>query len=444
MSLNTSSAFRARVSAAALAFAVVAGGSFAVAMPASAQTVETPPPAPTESSAPAATPDSSAPATTPESSAPAAAPTDTTAPVSVTTPKTTLGIYEAARGGFTVTGTGFAPNTEVTVTIQPSANGLTTTTSVMADASGVALYQAPASALEPYEVGTILFTMSQSAEPAPDRAGSVLVTFVDDSASTPQLEFSQAVYLPSDVVEYLATGFAPGAQLDVEVTGPASALFDATADENGAVSGELNYRTYDEDGTDLGPADWPLGVYTVTITDRATGAKAQDSFEIAESTVAPVTLILSKNEYAPGETVPYVASGFGATTELTISLEGPVGGSYNGTTDDLGVLAGELEYYQYDEVTGEHLGRLDWPAGTYTLTVTDPVTGQTASATFTVVGSRGGSNPGGSGSQGGGRGDTLATTGATDLFGAAGLGLLLASAGVAVVGLRRRRAADDA
>ncbi|KAB1656722.1 hypothetical protein F8O01_10075 [Pseudoclavibacter chungangensis] len=189
------------------------------------------------------------------------------------------------------------------------------------------------------------------------------------------------------------------------------------------------------------------------------------------STAAPA-VVTDKSDYAPSDTVVYVATGWLPNSTVVVLVEGPLGGTFEAKTDENGAATGEVVIVETDQNGNETGNAGTWPNGSYTLTVTQdqpdatdepttetstpetttPETTTTASSTPTEDpnSNDGGDNELVSASAtftvgGGAVGTTgtaatprqLAETGADDVFGIAGLGLLVAGAGAAALIGRR-------
>ncbi|MGO2110468.1 MAG: hypothetical protein ACTH31_02530 [Pseudoclavibacter sp.] len=215
----------------------------------------------------------------------------------------------------------------------------------------------------------------------------------------------------------------------------------ATVDENGAFGYTVNYEG----------AEAPTeGVYTFTFTQGENVASTQVTIGEApvETTEEPTETTtptydgpvgdVTQDVFAPSDVVTYTLANFtpGALADVTIS--GPVEGSLEVEIGEDGTYAGEITYNEYDATTGEVIRRLDFPTGEYSVTVTERETGNTVTFTFTVAGETDQAPVTDD------NGNSLESTGSDDMFGIAGLGLLVLGAGVGALALNRRLSAKRA
>lgn len=324
-SFTSTSKLRSRLSAVAVAFAVVAGGAFATAAPAFAETTTPTPPA----------------STTPAEYTPSV-----TAPVAVFT------VSELAEGtSVSFQGEGFAPNVaaQVTVSFGDSDPAAVTPDAIIGE-DGLLEYNA---GVEPGDItaaGPYTFTFTQTLEDGSTVTASATIEVIADEAPAPSAITDKSVYQPSETVAYLLENFTPGAVVELSIDGPATGVLRADVGEDGTVAGEIVYNEYNADtGEVIRQVDFPIGVYTVTVTEVGSDLTASFTFEVVDP---------------------------------------------NASDDDSDDSASD------DNAAG------------------------------------GGSSADGS--------DQLATTGAEDVFGIAGLGLLAATAGLGMIALRRRSANNDA
>ena len=311
--------------------------------------------------------------------------------------------------------------------------------------------------------------------PGGDGSTSSSPTGTPTATAAPSVTFDKTAVLPSEEVTYYGVGFTPGVPVNVVIDGPGDAdlAFEQMPDAEGRVIKTLTYNTVDADGAPLGRVDFPVGEYTVTLAQAGLEAPVSGAFVVSEDgatttppadddtteTPAGPLAAATQDTFLPSDVVTYVLANFTPGADVSISIDGPAAGELTATIGDDGTYAGEITYNRVDGETGEQLDRIDFPVGAYTVTVVEAGSDRTATFSFEIVapGSEGGSTPtathgstagagtpgastGAGGSQQGG--NTLATTGADDVFGIAGLGLLVAGAGVATLALRRRTARD--
>ncbi|MGO2110263.1 MAG: hypothetical protein ACTH31_01480 [Pseudoclavibacter sp.] len=231
------------------------------------------------------------------------------------------------------------------------------------------------------------------------------------------------------------SGFEPGV--------PVTLMVGDTVISDALVPDAAGVVTYSYGGNAFGEA-WELGVTTWTMTQGgATATTSVEFYDDSDEYTYPLSGGTFQDTFAPSDTVDYYLLGFTPGATVTIAIEGPESGSFEVTIGDDGTFTGQIVFAEYDVDTGAELGRLDFPVGTYVVTATDPATGDVVNFEFTVVGESGGEPAGGAQTGDSGQsnnGNSLAPTGSDDLFGVAGLGLLLADAGVTAISLGRRRA----
>lgn len=232
--------------------------------------------------------------------------------------------------------------------------------------------------LEPTETASVTPTATETATPEP--------TETEAPVAAPAVATEQASYTQEEAAEsitYVATGFTPGVELGLTLLLPdgTSAEFESaepiTPDADGNYAGII---TYD--------AAWAVGDYGITLTTI--------SPETGEETDAPAA--------DSARAVPLIVQ---EESELTATTESPA--------------AVELE--------------ADAPAEEQTATTSFAVTGETPAtvdASPSTTSAPAG-NGGGSDTKGKAQSKSLATTGAEDAFGAAGIGLLVLGLGAAVV-----------
>lgn len=236
--------------------------------------------------------------------------------------------------------------------------------------------------LEPTETTGVTPTATETATPEP--------TETEAPVAAPAVATEQASYTQEEAAEgitYVATGFTPGVELGLTLLlpGGTSAEFESAEpiipDADGNYAGII---TYD--------AAWTVGDYGITLTTISPAA-GEETDAPAADTARAVPLIVQEE------------------SELTATTESPA--------------AAELQ--------------ADAPAPEQTATAAFAVTGEasptgSASPSSTVAPAGNGGNSGGSAdTKGKAQSKSLATTGAEDAFGAAGIGLLVLGLGAAAV-----------
>lgn len=197
-------------------------------------------------------------------------------------------------------------------------------------------------------------------------------------------------YAATDVVLYSGAGWAPGVAVTVVVDGPMGTTFDGEVAEDGTISGEIEVVEVDEAGNETGGVGtWEEGSYTLTVT--------QDQPEPAPSPSEEPSTEPTEPGNPDGETNPPVddpAPSTPATTPGEIVEESAsVGGEGNA------LVTASATFTVGEAITP--------------VAPVDPAPGEA-------------DKPG-----------ELAQTGADDVFGPAGFGLLAVAAGAAVLGGRR-------
>lgn len=266
-------------------------------------------------------------------------------------------------------------------------------------------------------------------------------------------------FTPDEGVTYVLTGLAPNTKLSSitltlpdgsAVAVPAAADNSWTTDAEGTYSGEIT-------STGL----LPEGDYSVTVTQNyndAAGQPAQNvvtfGFNVAAlatatptPTVDPTPTVEAPVAYAtagsflPTENITYVAQHFTPGVALDITVVYPDGTSVEVEPTDDSVVAEDGTY------SGELINQsgVPLPLGEYTVQLSQEG-GLSASFTFLVAEATPGATTaptataapaGNGGTNTGHKTPELATTGAEDVFGAAGIGLLALATGAGVLVARR-------
>ncbi|CAG7844679.1 hypothetical protein USB125703_00922 [Pseudoclavibacter triregionum] len=289
---------RTRATALALAFGIVAGGAAIIGAPAYAAT-ETPAP----------TADASA------------TPVETTTPVEagVATDKPSYTMDEFMAGSVNYFATGFAPEVELEIAIvapdgttnpvnvadpiipgaDGSYSGSLTPTGTWPEGNYVIVLATKdkslpqQSATAGFTVGTVAPTPTETATPTPERVQQGIITNGTDNV------VDQAV-AQAEGVQYLVTGFLPGAELVISGTEADGSEMVFDSNEAIVVDGEGNASGYIT-------GDWPTGFYTITITDPATGEAVTISFEIAAASATPAPSVDTVGGGQQAPTAPQLA-----------------------------------------------------------------------------------------------------------------------------------------
>ena len=253
--------------------------------------------------------------------------------------------------------------------------------------------------------------------------------------TNPQITVDPSVAAPGDEVTVTLTGFAANDEVRLELHSTPAVLGTVTTDANGSATFTFTVPNGTEPGAHT----------VVAFSSLSETAEAAITIEYAPE------LAVEKDTYTQEESkagVNYAGTGWVPDTALTVSLTDPNGVTSEvstGTADADGNFAGSLTWATFDGETGELIeDNLPWPAGVYTITVTQGDLVKTV--TFTVLSADGSAPvppapgaPGataGSGTTGG-----LAVTGAEGGPLTIGLAaaLLIAAAGITLM-LRRRNA----
>ncbi|PPG04896.1 hypothetical protein C5E06_03160 [Pseudoclavibacter sp. RFBI5] len=238
--------------------------------------------------------------------------------------------------------------------------------------------------LEPTETASVAPTATETVTPSP--------TETEAPVAAPAVATEQSSYTQEEAAEgitYVATGFAPGAELGLTLLLPdgSSAEFESaepiTPDADGNYAGII---TYD--------AAWAVGDYGITLTTISPATGEETDAPAADSARA-VPLIVQEE------------------SELTASAESP---SAVELEPDAGAAAAEQTATTSFSVTGE-----------------TPATGGTSPSATSAPAGSGGNGTGNGDTKGKAQSKSLATTGAEDAFGAAGIGLLVLGLGAAAV-----------
>lgn len=294
---------RLRATALGLAFGIIAGGAALVGAPAYAAT-----------DAPA-TPAADATATA--EAAAAAAPAAAEAAPVVDTEKDVYTMDEFMAGSVSYLASGFTPGVELEIAIvDPTGevNAVDLATPIIVTADG--LYSGKLEPVGEWAEGEYQIVLATKDKTLPNQQSATVAFTVGapaptstptTPARTPQGAITNpigdgrltAYQAKNDGVQYLVTGFLPGAQLVVSGT---------DADGEPFVFDTNEVLTADGDGNAVGVltgTDWPVGFYTITVTDPATGDSVTMEFEIYQHPAG---------EGGPNEPVP-TAQPVGAPTQ---------------------------------------------------------------------------------------------------------------------------------
>ena len=299
------------------------------------------------------------------------------------------------------------------------------------------------------------------AETTPAEESTPVESTPAETAEAPAAEgaATKPSFTPDEGVTYVLTGLAPNTKLSSitltlpdgsAVAVPAAADNSWTTDAEGTYSGEIT-------STGL----LPEGDYSVTVTQNyndAAGQPAQNvvtfGFNVAAlatatptPTVDPTPTVEAPVAYAtagsflPTENITYVAQHFTPGVALDITVVYPDGTSVEVEPTDDSVVAEDGTY------SGELINQsgVPLPLGEYTVQLSQEG-GLSASFAFLVAEATPGATTaptataapaGNGGTNTGHKTPELATTGAEDVFGAAGIGLLALATGAGVLVARR-------
>lgn len=299
------------------------------------------------------------------------------------------------------------------------------------------------------------------AETTPAEESTPVESTPAETAEAPAAEgaATKPSFTPDEGVTYVLTGLAPNTKLSSitltlpdgsAVAVPAAADNSWTTDAEGTYSGEIT-------STGL----LPEGDYSVTVTQNyndAAGQPAQNvvtfGFNVAAlatatptPTVDPTPTVEVPVAYAtagsflPTENITYVAQHFTPGVALDITVVYPDGTSVEVEPTDDSVVAEDGTY------SGELINQsgVPLPLGEYTVQLSQEG-GLSASFAFLVAEATPGATTaptataapaGNGGTNTGHKTPELATTGAEDVFGAAGIGLLALATGAGVLVARR-------
>lgn len=278
-------------------------------------------------------------------------------------------------------------------------------------------------------------------------AFTVVVAEIPTGTPGPTVDPAE-VKLTTDTSEYLlrgtvifqGEGFTPGADVKIELHSTPVKVADVVADENGEIKGEFQV-----------PAATEPGKHEVVAIE------SEDKTATADITVLEPKLEVNPVEAsAVDSTAGFYVEGanWPANTELSFVVAGPNGYRAELTdvvTNEDGAFAQQLTWAKYDAEGNLIANNQEFPAGTYTVTVTDGEFTQEITFTVTASDTEPGQTDGGkpdTGKAPSGKGgmnsvdvtDKLATTGASDVTPLLVATFLVLAAGASLVALRRRNA----
>ncbi|MFI8526211.1 choice-of-anchor G family protein [Promicromonospora sukumoe] len=280
-------------------------------------------------------------------------------------PTLTLDPAEVEQGGTTtMSGTGYTPNSTVTVqlvdadgdpvggpvSLGTDENGAFTTDVVIAET------------VEPGEY-TVVGTDDTTGTPA-EAALTIVAAPIE-----PTLTVDPTEVVPGDTTTVTGEGYTPDSTVTVQLT-----------DADGNPVGEPVVVDTDENGdftTDLTvPDDAEPGDYTVVATDDTTGTSAEETLTVVAAPIEP-TLTVDPTEVVPGDSTTVTGEGYTPDSTVTVQLTdadgNPVGEPVVVDTDENGDFTADLTVPE------------DAEPGDYTVVATDDTTGTSAEETLTVV-----------------------------------------------------------
>ena len=380
-------------------------------------------------------------------------------------------------GGVTWSAVDMTPNDRVIVSV----GGVRLESDIIASAEGTASgtiiytigtgfsHAAAGATSDPFPVGTYLVVTEQDLGLGTHAEAQLVVTADGLGIALGQTTYSSAE--SADGITWSVTGLPDGSYYYLYANGEnigGSDVMDNVPDASGNADGVIGFLEYDDDhNAFFAPLvtglPVPYGLYTleVRITDAAgadVGSAMATFFVNEEAPTAPVNPAL----WVQSDTITRTESSNGVSYGGTGWLPGLVDAAVtlpSGETVGLdaiettaeGSFEDTLIYYVVDTVTGEPGEQLPFPAGQYTIRITQAGADETVSFTVTDEGFTGGGdweNPGLKAGDGpnapSDTADALATTGASQaaIVGmVAGAGVLLLLGGTLLL-LRRFRQHD--
>ncbi|PZR52140.1 hypothetical protein DNL40_13070 [Xylanimonas oleitrophica] len=279
-------------------------------------------------------------------------------------PELTVDPGQVAQGGtVTVSGSGYTPDSTVTVQLTDAAGepvGAPVTVTTDADGAFTTPLVVPADTTP----GDLTVVGTDDATGTPAEAPLTVVA----AAGEPVIALDPSQVAPGEETTVSGSGFAPDSTVTVQLTDaagePVGEPVTVTTDASGALTTRVTV-----------PAGTTPGQYTVVAEDEA-GGTAQEVLTVVAAAISP-ELTVDPGQVAQGGTV--TVSGSGYTPESTVSVQltdaagEPVGTPVTVTTDASGAFTTPLTV-PAGAVPGDH-----------TVVGTDLTTGTPAEAPLTVV-----------------------------------------------------------
>lgn len=280
-----------------------------------------------------------------------------------------------------------------------------------------------------------------------------------EEAAVPAGMATKPSFTQGEPITYVLSGFEPGKTItSVTLTLPDGSVV-AVPSVDGADFTVLEDGTFAGEITSTGPA--PVGDYSVTVTQDFTDAASQPSqntatfgFNIAApatTTPTPTTdptptveapvAYANAGSFLPTDDISYTAENFTPGLDLEVTVVYPDGESVVAEGNDETVVAEDGTYMGLlinksgaPLALGEytvHLSQSSGLSASFTFLVAEATPGTTTTPSSTAA------PAGNGGTNSGTKSPELATTGAEDVFGAAGIGLLALATGAGVLVARR-------
>ena len=265
-----------------------------------------------------------------------------------------------------VSGTGYTPNSTVTVQLT-DAEGNPVGDPVVADTDDEGAFTTELCTTEDTPPGdyTVVGTDDTTGTPAETPA-----TILEPSAITPELVADPPAVESGEETTVTGTGYTPDSTATVQLTDPeGNPVGDpivVDTDENGEFSTPV-----------VVPEDAEPGEYTIVGTDDTTGTPAEAPLTVlAPGEILPM-IVADPDEVLPGDETTITGTGYTPDSTATVQLVdgdgNPVGDSVEVTTDETGAFV-------LDAIV-----QSDTPPGDYTVVGTDDTTGTPAEAPLTVL-----------------------------------------------------------
>ncbi|WP_125777148.1 choice-of-anchor G family protein [Antribacter gilvus] len=279
------------------------------------------------------------------------------------TPVLTVDPATVEQGGTTtVTGSGYTPDSTVTVQLTDAAgNPVGAPISAPTDATGA--FTTPLTVPADAAPGDFTVVGTDVTTGTPAEAPLTVV-----AATTPAITVDPTSVVPGACTVVTGSGYAPNSVVTIQLTDAAGAPVGApvmvTTDGTGAFTTDLCV-----------PTDAVPGDFAVVGTDE-TGGSAETPLTVVPAAITPV-LTVDPAEVAPGQTTVVTGSGYTpdstVTVQLTDAAGNPVGEPISAPTDATGAFTTPLTV-PVDAVPGD-----------FTVVGTDDTTGTPASAPLAVV-----------------------------------------------------------